>query len=129
MKPQAITRLPDGRYIVDFGVNFTGREFFTLRNAAPGSAIIIRHGEMLREDGTLYTENLRSAAATTTYFAKGGFGVHGNVFDAQTLKNAQRQPEKYANLQVRVCGWNVRWNDIPRKEQDEYIRRAENLMK
>ncbi len=72
MKPQSITRLPDGRYIVDFGVNFTGREFFTLRNAAPGSAIIIRHGEMLREDGTLYTENLRSAAATTTYFAKGG---------------------------------------------------------
>jgi pyruvate-formate lyase len=30
---------------------------------------------------------------------------------------------------VRVAGWNIRWNDIPRKEQDEYIRRAENLMK
>ena len=29
------------------------------------------------------------------------------------------------NLQVRVAGWNVRWNDIPRKEQDEYIARIE----
>ena len=72
LRAQNITRLPDGRFIVDFGVNFTGRERFTLRNAAPGCAVIIRHGEMLREDGTLYTENLRSAAATTTYFAKGG---------------------------------------------------------
>ena len=72
LRAQNITRLPDGRFIVDFGINFTGRERFTLRNAAPGCAVIIRHGEMLREDGTLYTENLRSAAATTTYFAKGG---------------------------------------------------------
>ena len=72
LRAQNITRLPDGRFMVDFGINFTGRERFTLRNAAPGCAVIIRHGEMLREDGTLYTENLRSAAATTTYFAKGG---------------------------------------------------------
>ncbi|MBQ7394241.1 MAG: family 78 glycoside hydrolase catalytic domain [Lentisphaeria bacterium] len=72
LRAQNITRLPDGRFIVDFGINFTGRERFILRNAAPGCAVIIRHGEMLREDGTLYTENLRSAAATTTYFAKGG---------------------------------------------------------
>ena len=72
LKPQSITRLPDGRSIVDFGINFTGREWFTLRNAAPGCAVTIRHGEMLREDGTLYTENLRSSAATTTYFARGG---------------------------------------------------------
>ena len=37
--------------------------------------------------------------------------------------------EKCANLQVRVCGWNVRWNDLSRIEQDAYIRRAENVMK
>lgn len=72
MKPVSITRRKSGAYIVDFGVNFTGRERFTLRNADPGTAILIRHGEMLRADGTLYTENLRSAAATTLYYAKGG---------------------------------------------------------
>ena len=42
-------------------------------------------------------------------------------------RDAQRHPEKYENLQVRVAGWNIRWNDIPRKEQDEYIRRIETV--
>ena len=45
------------------------------------------------------------------------------------LRDAQLHPEKYENLQVRVCGWNVRWNDLTRAEQDAYIRRAENVMK
>jgi len=26
-----------------------------------------------------------------------------------------------------VAGWNIRWNDIPRKEQDEYIARIETV--
>ena len=72
LKPVAVTHRPNGSWIVDFGVNFTGRERFTLRNASPGTAVLIRHGEMLRADGSLYTENLRSAAATTLYFARGG---------------------------------------------------------
>ena len=46
---------------------------------------------------------------------------------AEELKDAQRHPEKYENLQVRVCGWNVRWNDLPKVEQDAYIRRAEEI--
>ena len=36
-------------------------------------------------------------------------------------------PEKYKGLQVRVCGWNVLWNDLTRKEQDAYILRAETV--
>ena len=48
---------------------------------------------------------------------------------AEELKDAQLHPEKYENLQVRICGWNVRWNDLSRVEQDAYIRRAENVMK
>ncbi|MBR3922327.1 MAG: hypothetical protein IKJ45_04385, partial [Kiritimatiellae bacterium] len=63
------------------------------------------------------------------YFDNGGFVIQFNVFDAEELRDAQKHPEKYENLQVRVCGWNVRWNDLPRAEQDAYIRRAENLMK
>ena len=52
----------------------------------------------------------------------------GGVFVwPETLRDAQKHPEKYENLQVRVAGWNVRWNDIPRKEQDEYIRRIETV--
>ena len=62
------------------------------------------------------------------YFANGGTTIQFNVFGVDELKDAQTHPEKYENLQVRVCGWNVRWNDIPKSEQDEYIRRAECIV-
>ena len=61
------------------------------------------------------------------YYANNGIMMQFNVFDAEELKDAQRHPEKYENLQVRVCGWNVRWNDLPKVEQDAYIRRAEEI--
>ena len=62
-----------------------------------------------------------------TYFANGGMVVQFNIQDAETLRDAQRHPEKYENLQVRVCGWNVRWNDIPKVEQDKFILRQEMI--
>lgn len=61
------------------------------------------------------------------YFDNGGFVVQFNVFDVDELKQAQKNPQKFENLQVRVCGWNVRWNDLPKVEQDAYIRRAEAI--
>lgn len=61
----------------------------------------------------------------TTYFKKGGFAMHGNVFDALTLKKAQNDPQKYKNLQVRVCGWNAYFIDLTKAEQDAFIKQAE----
>ncbi len=61
------------------------------------------------------------------YYANNGIIMQFNVFDAAELRDAQAHPEKYENLQVRVCGWNVRWNDLPKREQDAYIRRAEMI--
>ena len=63
-----------------------------------------------------------------TYFAKGGVAIHFNIFDAATLEKAQQNPEKYSNLQIRVCGWNVRFVELAKKEQDAYIKRARNIM-
>ena len=59
------------------------------------------------------------------FYAGGGVALNINVVSPETLRDAQKHPEKYENLQVRVAGWNIRWNDIPRKEQDEYIARIE----
>ena len=59
------------------------------------------------------------------FYTGGGVALNVNVVSAETLRDAQKHPEKYENLQVRVAGWNIRWNDIPRKEQDEYIARIE----
>lgn len=61
------------------------------------------------------------------YFAGNGAAIHFNIFDASELKKAQKEPEKYKNLQVRVCGWNVRFAAMDKKEQDMYIKRAENI--
>jgi formate C-acetyltransferase len=61
------------------------------------------------------------------FFAGGGVAMNINIVSPETLRDAQKHPEKYENLQVRVAGWNIRWNDIPRKEQDEYIRRIETV--
>ena len=61
------------------------------------------------------------------YMKNGGQTVQFNVFNTETLRDAQKRPEKYQNLQVRVCGWNVLWNNLSEKEQNAYITRAENI--
>lgn len=63
-------------------------------------------------------------AILRTYFNKGGFAMHGNVFDVETLKEAQKNPEKYKNLQVRLCGWNVYFVNLTKQEQDSFIAQA-----
>lgn len=60
-----------------------------------------------------------------TYFEMGGFSAHVNVLDADTLRRAKAEPERYQNLQVRLCGWNVRFVDLSAVEQDDFIRQAE----
>ena len=61
------------------------------------------------------------------FFAGCGVAMNINIVSPEMLRDAQKHPERYENLQVRVAGWNIRWNDIPRKEQDEYIRRIETV--
>ena len=61
------------------------------------------------------------------YLNGNGMAIQFNVFDAKMLRDAQKHPEKYQNLQVRVCGWNVLWNNLSTDEQNAYIRRAENI--
>ena len=63
------------------------------------------------------------------FHRNGGSVIQFTVFSAEELRDAQAHPEKYENLQVRICGWNVRWNDLSKVEQDAFIRRADNVMK
>ncbi len=60
-----------------------------------------------------------------THFEQGGMAIQFNIFDADTLRDARQNPEKYASLQVRVCGWNVRFIDLDSQEQDFFIAKAE----
>ena len=60
-----------------------------------------------------------------TYFKKGGFAVHFNVLSADILKEAKKNPEKYRNLQIRLCGWNVYFTDLDSDMQDNLIKGME----
>ena len=84
---------------------------------------------MLHPSACAEREGLEAMKAVVRVFhANGGSVVQFTVFSAEQLRDAQAHPEKYENLQVRVCGWNVRWNDLAPKEQDAYILRAERMM-
>ena len=65
------------------------------------------------------------AAFLRSYFEMGGQSIHLNCFDPSTLRDAMAHPENYPELQVRVCGWNVRWNDLSRREQLHFLATAE----
>ncbi|MEG0767151.1 MAG: pyruvate formate lyase family protein, partial [Clostridia bacterium] len=83
---------------------------------------------MLHPATTQGTDGLTAMRALlTTYMRGNGVALHFNVFDPATLEDAQQHPEKYRGLQVRVCGWNVLFSNLCRKEQDAYILRARNI--
>ncbi len=65
------------------------------------------------------------AAFLRSYFEMGGQSIHLNCFDPSTLRDAMAHPENYPDLQVRVCGWNVRWNALSRREQLHFLATAE----
>ncbi|MBE6571710.1 MAG: hypothetical protein E7656_05650 [Ruminococcaceae bacterium] len=67
------------------------------------------------------------SALVRAYMKMGGFAVQINSFDPKVLRAAQKMPQKYSTLQVRRCGWNVYFNELSKKEQDEFIKQAENL--
>ncbi len=62
-----------------------------------------------------------------SFIARGGSGLQFNIFDAAVLREAQKEPEKYQSLQVRVCGWNSRFNDLTHEAQESFIKQAENI--
>lgn len=62
-----------------------------------------------------------------TYFARHGMAIQINVLSEETLRRAKAEPEKYKNLQIRVCGWNARFIDLPEAEQDDFIERAHHI--
>ena len=61
-----------------------------------------------------------------TYFRMDGHHIQFNVTDAQTLRDAQKHPEKHADLIVRVAGYSDYFNDLTPELQEEVISRTEH---
>lgn len=104
----------------------------------PTAAIksVTRYGFDVNPRGASYTITLnpsilegddqldRLAALLRAYGELGGTSIQINVIDKDTLLAAQADPEKYANLLVRVTGYNAYFATLGRAMQDEIITRT-----
>jgi len=65
-------------------------------------------------------------ALVRTYFELGGWHMQFNVVSAKTLKDAQKNPEEYKNLLVRVAGYSAFFVDLDKSLQENIIARTEH---
>jgi len=61
-----------------------------------------------------------------SYFALDGHHIQFNVVNAETLREAQKHPELYRDLIVRVAGYSDYFNDLGEDLQNEIIERTEH---
>ncbi len=62
-----------------------------------------------------------------TYFDDGGQHIQINVVDNETLKKAQKNPENYKGLMVRVAGYMAYFTELDKSAQDTIIYRTAHL--
>ncbi|XMN05068.1 alpha-L-rhamnosidase [Streptomyces griseobrunneus] len=71
LKARTVTEPRPGVFVFDLGQNMVGAVRLHVSGRA-GTTVRLRHAEVLNPDGTIYTTNLRTAAATDHYTLKGG---------------------------------------------------------
>lgn len=68
----------------------------------------------------------RISGLVRSYFRLDGHHIQFNVVNAETLRDAQKHPEKYRDLIVRVAGFSDYFNDLSVELQEEIITRTEH---
>jgi formate C-acetyltransferase len=69
------------------------------------------------------TQLMKLAAFLRGYCQHGGSALQVNMVDVDTLRAAQKDPETYRNLLVRVTGYNAYFTNLGREMQEEIIAR------
>ncbi len=129
---------PDGRLAhqpVADGVSPTAGTDVCGPTAACNSVAKLDHG--IASNGTLFNMKFHPSALSgeeglekfiamlRAYFDQKGMHMQFNVVDRNTLLDAQKHPEKYAHLVVRVAGYSALFTTLSRSLQDDIIRRTE----
>ena len=129
---------PDGRYantpIAD-GVGPRGGYDVLGPTAAANSVAKLDHANA--SNGTLYNQKFHPSALSgieglqkfvsyiRAFFDQKGMHMQFNVVDKDTLLDAQKNPEKYKSLVVRVAGYSALFTTLSRSLQDDIISRTE----
>lgn len=129
---------PDGRLantpIAD-GVGPRGGYDIYGPTAAANSVVKLDHA--IASNGTLYNQKFHPSALAgveglqkfvlyiRSFFDQKGMHMQFNVVDRDTLLDAQKHPEKYKSLVVRVAGYSALFTTLSRSLQDDIIARTE----
>lgn len=94
-----------------------------LKKAANGAVIDIKFHPMTIS-GEVGLEKF--AALIKGFIALGGFQIQFNIVSRDTLLNAQKNPERYGDLIVRVWGFSAYFVRLPEEYQEHIIARTEH---
>lgn len=129
---------PDGRLAgvpVADGVSPTAGKDVNGPTAAANSVSVLDHG--IASNGTLFNQKFHPSALSgtsgldnfvnliRTYFEQKGSHMQFNVVSKDTLIDAQKHPENYKHLVVRVAGYSALFTTLSKSLQDDIIRRTE----
>lgn len=129
---------PDGRYAhtpVADGVSPSAGKDVNGPTAAATSVARLDH--FIASNGTLFNQKFHPSALfgreglekfvalIRSYFDQKGMHMQFNVVDRETLLDAQKNPEKYSHLVVRVAGYSALFVTLSKALQDDIIRRTE----
>ena len=102
--------------------------------ATANSVSMLDH--MIASNGTLFNQKFHPSALTgqeglekfvallRTFFENKGMHMQFNVVSVETLLDAQKHPEKYRSLVVRVAGYSAHFTTLSKSLQDDIIKRT-----
>ena len=129
---------PDGRYAHTPGADGVSPSAGKDVNGPTAAATSVsRLDHFIVSNGTLFNQKFHPSALSgreglekfvaliRSYFDQKGMHMQFNVVDRDTLLDAQKYPEKYKHLVVRVAGYSALFTTLSRSLQDDIIRRTE----